>query len=190
MKSLKFVIILIVAVLVFIISFIIGCNLREKLDAKGDNIIENKDVSVNVLKTDKFETSGLFELADGTSRYEADLVANDMFWNSKVRLYHKIITNKEDYNKYKERVPQLPEIANINFEKEFVIILVNENVRDKNEDNLYISDVNLSNDVTNIYLKQKEEVNQSNRYNGWYAIVDKTQLSENINIIVNDNVKE
>lgn len=135
-----------------------------------------------IKKEDKVETRGLFDTGDGITTYETDLMANDMIWNGDVRLYHRIITNKEDYQKYKERVAELPEISEINFEENFVLIIANENVRDIDEKDMKIDQVYANNDTTYIILKQKENPDYSNECNVWYAIVDKRQLRDNIKV--------
>ncbi len=71
------------------------------------------------------KSNGLFDLGGGITTYEIDLMANDMVWNQKSRLYHKIINNNENnenYEKYKSRVDELPNSEEIDFDKNFVII--------------------------------------------------------------------
>lgn len=135
-----------------------------------------------IKKEDKVKTRGLFDTGDGITTYETDLMANDMTWNEKVRLYHRIITNVEEYKKYKERVVELPGISEINFDEDFVLIIANENIRDVDEKDMKIDQVYVDGDTTHIVLKQKENPDYSNECNVWYAIVDKSQLRENIKV--------
>lgn len=149
-----------------------------------------------IKQEDKIETRGLFDTGDGITTYEIDLMANDMTWNEETRLYHRIITNIEDYNKYKSRINKLPDMEEKDFDENFLIIIANENKRDIDESDLKISDVYAKEDITYIILKQKEMPDYSNQGNVWYAVVDKSQLKENIKveiehkIISNDNFTE
>ena len=54
-----------------------------------------------IKKQDSFETNGLYSDGRGYTNYETDLTANDMTWQSNVNLYYRVITNIDDYNKYK-----------------------------------------------------------------------------------------
>ena len=85
---------------------------------------ESEIISTDVRNANEIESRGLFDLGDGQTYYEIDLMANDMKWNDDARLYSKIIENKEDYEKYQERLKVLPEI---DFENEALIIIANEN---------------------------------------------------------------
>ena len=86
-----------------------------------------------IKKQDKMETRGLFDDGRGYTSYETDLMVNDMTWQSDVRLYYRVITNSSDYEKYKSRIPTFPEISEINFDENFIVIIANENYRDFDE---------------------------------------------------------
>lgn len=111
-------------------------------------------------------------------------MANDMIWNEKSRLYHRLISNKEDYEKYKSRVSELPEVSEINFDENFVVIIANENVRQMHEKDLTIYNVIADENTTHIIMKQKENPNYNNENNIWYAIIDKSLLRENADVTI------
>ena len=130
----------------------------------------------------KLETRGLFDDGRGYTSYDNDLMANDMIWQDDVRLYYKAITNSTDYEKYKERISSFPEVSEINFEENFIVIVANENYREFDEIDMEISNVYADESTTNIVMKQKENPNMEDTTNVWYAIVDNSQLRNNIKI--------
>lgn len=149
-----------------------------------------------IKKQDKIETRGLFDDGRGYTDYETDLMANDMTWQDDVRLYYRIITNSNDYEKYKSRISTFPEVSEINFDKNFIVIIANENYRDFDEIDMEISNVYADETTTNIIMKQKENPNMNDTTNVWYAIVDNSQLKDNVKISIehksfnNENVIE
>jgi len=137
-----------------------------------------------IKKQDKIETRGLFDDGRGYTDYETDLMANDMTWQDDVRLYYRTITNFNDYEKYKSRISTLPEVSEINFDKNFIVIIANENYRDFDEIDMEISNVYIDETTTNIIMKQKENPNMEDTTNVWYAIVDNSQLKDNVKITI------
>ena len=137
-----------------------------------------------IKKQDKMETRGLFDDGRGYTDYETDLMANDMTWQEDVSLYYRIITNSNDYEKYKTRISTFPEISEINFEENFIVIIANENFRNFDEIDMEITNVYANDSTTNIIMKQKENPNMKDTTNVWYAIVDKSQLKDNVKIII------
>ena len=137
-----------------------------------------------IKKQDKMETRGLFDDGRGYTDYETDLMANDMTWQDDVRLYYRIITNSDDYENYKTRISTLPEVSDIKFDENFLIIIANENYRDFDEIDMEISNVYINESTTNVIMKQKENPDMNDTTNVWYAIIDKSQLEENVKIIV------
>ena len=91
-----------------------------------------------------------------------------MIWNENSRLYHRLISNKEDYEKYKSRVSELPEVSEINFDENFIVIIANENIRQMHEKDLTIYNVNADENTTHI-IKRKIDVTQFS----FNTIVDK-----------------
>ena len=137
-----------------------------------------------IKKQGKMNTKGLWEDGRGYSSYEIDLMANDMTYQSDVRLYYRVITNSDEYIKYKERIPTFPESSEINFNENFLIIIANENIRTFDEIDMEISNVHANEDTTNIIMKQKENPNMDDTTNVWYAIVDNSQLMNNVKITI------
>lgn len=135
-----------------------------------------------IKKQENIETRGLFDLGDGHTYYDIDLMANDMTWNDNCRLYHKIITNPDKYQEYKSRITEFPEVSEIDFDKDFVIVIANENLRSAHEKDMEIHDIIADENTTNIIMKQKENPNLNNEGNVWYAIVDKSLLRENAKV--------
>lgn len=131
---------------------------------------------------EQVESRGLFDDGTGITTYETDLMANDMTWHDDTRLYHKIITNIEEYNKYKERVSQFPDMTEDDFNKSFIVILANENFREPQEKDMHIVDVSCDENTTYVTLKQKENPNYDDETNIWYAVVDISQLKDNVEI--------
>lgn len=135
-----------------------------------------------IKQRDEIDSRGLFDLGDGISISETDLMLNDMIWNKDCKLYHKIITNIEDYNKYKSRVKELPDMTEKDFNKNFLVIIANENERQLNEKDLEIFNIEVDETTVHIIMKQKENPNFENDSNIWYAIIDKSQLRDNADV--------
>lgn len=133
-----------------------------------------------IRKEEQVESRGLFDDGSGITTYETDLMANDMIWHDDTRLYHKIITNMEDYSKYKQRVSQFPNMTEDDFKQSFIVVLANENFREPQEKDMHIVDVLCDENTTYVTLKQKENPNYNDETNIWYAVVDISQLRDNI----------
>mgnify|MGYP005756546085 CR=1 FL=1 len=135
-------------------------------------------------KQEEIKSNRLFDLGDGITTYEIDLMANDMTWNKKSGLYHKIISNEEEYVKYKSRVSELPNLEEINFAENFVVIIATENKRQPHEKDLIISEITADETTTHIIMKQRENPNDNNDSNIIYAIVDKSLLREQADVSI------
>lgn len=150
----------------------------------GNNICRSYNLNSFIKKQDKIETRGLFDDGRGYTDYETDLMVNDMTWQNDVGLYYRTITNAEDYEKYKLRIATFPEVSEIHFDENFIVIIANENVRDFDEIDMEISNVYADKATTNIIMKQKENSNMNDTTNVWYAIVDNSQLKGNVKISI------
>lgn len=129
---------------------------------------------------DTVQSTRIWDNGTGITNYETDLTQNDMIYNMDSRLYHKIITNMEDYNKYKERINELPEMSEESFNENFLVVVAS-NINRKIEDrDLTIVDIFADEKTTHIILKQKENPDYDNCDNIWYAVVDNSQLRKNI----------
>ena len=137
-----------------------------------------------IKKQDEVKSRGLFDLGDGHTEYKINLMANDMTWNSKNSLYHRIIDNRTDYEVYKSRINEFPEVEEINFEENFVVIIANENIRQPHEKDLTIHNVYADDNTIHIVMKQKENPNYDVESNIWYAIVDKSLLRNSADVTI------
>lgn len=150
------------------------------------NIIENNAVLNSTIKErGEIKTSGLYNY-NGDMSYENDLMQNDMIYHTECSLYHKIITNMSDYNKYKERIT-IPDMVENDFNNTFLVIIANETLRkDLKETNLMIYEIYSDETTTYIIMKQKDEtklnVDQELLNNVFYAIVDKSLLKDNVKV--------
>lgn len=149
-------------------------------NANGEWEINRKNENGFIEQNGEFQSRGLFDLGDGLTYYEIDLMANDMTWNAEPRLYHKIITNMNDYNKYQDRLKQLPQMTESDFDSKFMVILANENVRYEGEEDLEIYNVRFEQNSTYITMKQKRNPDKNSEKNIFYAIVNKNALKDNI----------
>ncbi len=166
-------------------------NTENSNSTNTSNIINNneytEEISTNIKQRGEFNTRGLFDLGNGISDYTTDLMANDMVYNAENALYHKIITNMQDYTKYKERI-DLPNLTEKDFENIFLVVVSNENIRPDNEKDLLIYDVYATDDTTNIIMNQKSNPNlaltDQAQNNVFYAVVDKIQLRNSAKVII------
>ena len=141
-----------------------------------------------IKKQDEVKSRGLFDLGDGRTYYEIDLMANDMTWNEKPSLYHRIIDNITDYEKYKSRVNEFPNADEIDFNENFVVVIANENTRQPHEKDLTIYNITADENTTHIIMKQKENPDYNAESNIWYAIVDKSLLRESADVIIEQRI--
>lgn len=194
----KKVLIFILFLFIFIISIFLGKNLYTHLNTtkissstlvetqkneNTNNIIEN---TPNIIKRMEFTSSSIFEVTN-VSNYETDLMANNMTFDTDSRLYYKIITNIEDYAIYKERLYYIPEMTAEDFEKNFVVILANENERSFSETDLIIYDVIDEGNISHIIVKQRENPVEHCKNNVFFAIVNNSALKEHIDVEIQYN---
>ena len=172
----KKIVLIFIIVLVFIISIRIGMQLINSNTEEFENDIEENDIEkedakiqdeTNIIKNGEIQTEGIYELAINMTKQQD------------VNLYYKIITSKEEYEEYKNKIP-LPDISAEDFKNDFVIILNNENPRAIDETDLRVYKVFSDDSNTYIVMKQKDNPTDYLYYNVYYAIVDKAQLKENI----------
>lgn len=115
-----------------------------------------------------------------------DLTQSDMIRvessNIYQTMYYKIITNMQDYNKYKAKIKELLEMTEEAFNENFLVVIVGINYLEKEDRNLTIKTVYADETTTHIILKQNENPDFENYNNVWTAVVDKSQLRDNIEI--------
>ena len=138
-----------------------------------------------VIKTrGEVQSRGLFDLGDGHTYYEINLMANDMTWNDGSRLYHRIIEDIEDYEIYKSRIDGLPDAGAIDFDEAFVVIIANENVRQPHEKDLTVSGITADRHTTHVIMKQKENPDYDSDSNVWYAVADRALLRDSADVTI------
>lgn len=189
----KFICVIILIIVVFCISVFIGkklFNVYEENDENTNTIVEenenkNESESTNIKERGSMLTSGILGPEDGISY---DNLIGEMVWNSESALYHKIITNVEEYNKYKDRI-KIPEMTEEDFKNNFLVVVTYENARGIDENDLMIYEVVADSTTTHIIMKQKENPKQYNQDNVFYAVVDNSQLRDNADTKVDNNYK-
>lgn len=182
------------------------CVKEIKLDKKHNENMKNfenqKEVDRRANKPsyiiERGELDGNLELISLNGDYNYNLLDSDMIWNNESGLYHKIIMNMEEYNKYSSRI-DIPKMVQSDFENYFLIVIANENLKPKNEVDLYVYDVICDDTTTHIIMKQKENpiirntsknitneqarVFESDNATFW-AIIDKSKLKNNVDVII------
>lgn len=136
-----------------------------------NNYIKEKN-SVDTVKT--------FGVGESYIDDESVISLEDMFLNPNDILHHKIITNINDYNRYKKRINELPEMTESSFDENFLVVVANTMFRQPHERDLELYDVTADETTTHIIMKQKENPDYNKKGNIWYAVVDKTLLRENV----------
>lgn len=157
---------------------------EEKIAKTNAPRLEKYQVNNDIVKeAGRIKSSGLrTDREDGMSSYETDLLQNDMKHTSDYSMAYKVITNEDDYMKYKSRVKQFPDLTTSDFENSFIVIIANETARSYFDNDLIISNIASDSNTTHIIMKQKENPNEYNEKNIWYAVVNKSQLRDNIEI--------
>lgn len=180
-------ILLIIVVAGFYFGFYFGKN---AINNKKDNIEKGKEVeeetsivTSNIKERGELETYGLWSFDGVSSDTDMDLQMTDMTWNEECGLYHKIITNINDYNKFSKRI-KIPELKESDFNDVFMVIVSNERMRGESESDLLIYDVYADRTTTHIILKQKENPRVYAETNVFYAIVDNSQLKQNADVSI------
>lgn len=93
-------------------------------------------------------------------------------------IYYKVVTDAETYKRYKDVINLLPEIEEINFEENFIIIIPYYRGGSLNRVDWTISEVTADANVTYINLEQKENPNYDENNFALFAIVNKELLRD------------
>lgn len=163
-----------------ILFLLTGCSDNIKDDIHISNNVTNETSSIK--EKGELHTRGLFSY-NGSASYENSLLDNDMTWVNESRLYYKFIVDMDNYNKYKERI-DIPDLTEDDFNDKALLIVSNENVRDRNEIDLEISDVIVVEDTTIVKIKQKENPNYNSETNVFYAVVNNSLLRDDVNVVI------
>ena len=142
-----------------------------------------------IKKQDEINSVGLFTVEEGC--FSDNFVDSNMtLANNDADTYYKIITNMEDYEKYKLKISELPEMSKEQFENNFLIIIANWGAFTPHLCDLTISEINADETTTYVLMKQKENPNYDNYNKTWCAIVDKKLLRENVEINIEKPIIE
>ena len=137
-----------------------------------------------IKKQDSANSYELFHNAEGDSDFE---LKDDMIFEDDVRLHYKVITDIRSFDRYKEKLSQLPEMSETDFNDNFLMLFAQYGYRDAYERDLEISEITSNETTTYITLKQKENPNiESAGYFTFYAIIDKSLLKENIELTIEE----
>lgn len=136
-----------------------------------------------IKRQETINSRGLFDSGDGITNYETDLTQNDMKYSEESELLYKVITNMNDYQKYKERVNSLPEMTQDDFNTEFLLIMTWRVEREIHQTDLKVNNIIAEDNATYIYLAQKENANINSKNNIIYAVISKEKLKDNIVIL-------
>lgn len=101
-----------------------------------------------------------------------------MEYDREKNIYYKIVTDEESYKPFKDTIYTLPEIEEINFNENFIIIIPYNQGVSFNKADLTISEITADDNITYINLKQKENPNYGNINMALFAIVNKELLRD------------
>lgn len=132
-----------------------------------------------IKKQGSINSNGL--LIDENNIYNREIIEG-MSHDEHKRMYYKIITNNEEYDKYKNNVNELPEMTLQDFNDNFLVIVTWDGKMQEHEKDLRISAVTTDETTTYITLRQSDNPDYNNKNNILYAIVGKEQLRDNIKV--------
>ena len=195
----KFIVVVIIVLLIFGLSFMFGKYFIKNAEESSDNsnLSENtvddttsKDNTHNyIIEKSEMETSGLYTLftpEEFIMNADVDLMQTDMTYVSSCNLYYKIINNMDDYEKFSSRIG-LPEMTKSDFDEKFLVVVSNESERNAEID-LTIYDVYADETTTHIVMKQKDNSetgsSQYSQANVFYAVVDISQLKDSADLVI------
>lgn len=137
-----------------------------------------------IKKQEEIASRGLFDDGSGITTYETDLIQNDMIWDDDTGFSYKIISDFEDYKKYKKRIAILPDMTEDDIDNYFLVIITWQYKRMHHLRDLEVYDVTSDETTTYITYKQKENPNYDTENNIMYAVISKEKLRDNIKLQV------
>ena len=154
------------------------------LGTTGIVLASTKIYNEYIKKQGQTEAKQLFLIREGPfeGTYSSNYVHQNMIYSEEARVYYKIITNITQYNEYKNKVNELPEITETDFNNNFIIIIVKSGIDSPHRNDLTISNINADETKSYITLKQKENPNYDKAEELIYALVDKSLLREEVEI--------
>ena len=127
----------------------------------------------------EIQSDDLYRSSDG---YYSINFKQNMLYDDSVNLYYKIITNIDDYNKFKHILKDLPVMNAEDFNNDFLIFICDAGARNPHEQDLEISEVTADSEITYLTLKQKEKPNYEKNNITLYAILDKELLRDKVKL--------
>lgn len=136
-----------------------------------------------------FHTGEIEREGEVIKLYSEEILRNNMTYDENARLYYKIISNKDLYLEYKSKVSELPEESEVDFNKNFFMIITNNGAElYLHRRDLKIATIEADENTMHINLVPKENANYDKLHTELYAIVDKSLLRENIDIRIDTSV--
>jgi len=152
------------------------------LGTMGIGIAATQIYNKYVKKDDNIELGRLLEV-----RYnDKGEIISDINYDEESGTYYKIITEEQEYKKCKVNVKELPEISEIDFNQNFVILIRVQNIN-INAD-VTISDINADNKTMYVALNVKENQNFERFHTDIVAIGNKSLLRNNIKIKIDTSI--
>ncbi len=155
--------------------------------AVASNIIYNEYIK----KSDKVELKELFYYGESElGKIYSNDILDDMIYDKETELYYKVIEQEETYKQYKKMVNELPEISDIDFQKNLIMIIT---AGLGTEPYLYrrdlvISEINADEETTYITLVPNENPNYDKLRTELYVVFDKTLLRDDVKIKIDTSV--
>lgn len=135
----------------------------------------------NIKEQKRVSTDNLYR--DEQGYYTNEFVKKNMEYDKQTGIYYKIISNNNDLNSYKEKMSELSEINDIDFNVNYVVIISGVYVDNSSmhRNDLEISSITSDSNSTYISLKQKDNPNYDDKtVLTLYATIDKNILKDNI----------
>lgn len=169
---------------------IIATTIITLLGTTGLVFASTKVYNEYIKKQDTIDSGNIFlEGSDENGQYYNFGITNDMTYDEKTDLYYKVITNIQDYNLFKNKENELPDMTEQNFEQEAIILIVNAGtMRQVSEVDLTISEVICNDQTTYITMAQKENPDYNSQHLIWYAIVDSSMVKDNIKLKIEQSI--
>ncbi len=148
-------------------------------DDKKKNATENTLSLAEPIERTYIEESGELGFNSLFDDVNENNLISKMDYNSSAKMYYKVITSVNDYETY-NKFFKLPEMNIQNFENYFIVILVNDSERAIDETDLQITKVIADGPSTFVIMKQKNPASAFQLNNIFYAVVEKTQLTNDL----------
>ena len=133
----------------------------------------------NLKNAGEIKSDELYRDYEGNYTYENK---DNMQYDEETGFSYIIINNILDFTKYKEKLEELPEMKESDFEKHSLIIIVKYDWFNAYESNLKIYDITSDETTTYIELTQNENLNYNKESITLYAVIDNSFIKNNIEL--------